>query len=370
MGSAAVAVMSGVAADTPRWKFGLRTGLQLGFVVAAFVALGWTLRKEWPTIQDSLARLDAATITVVLALGLAVLACSFASWRAVLSGLGSVVPVLPAARIFFVGQLGKYLPGSLWPLIAQMEFGRAIGLPRTRVVVASLVAIATSVLVGAAVGLCCLPFVEVPVGLRAVSPLLAVVPLAALHPALLNRVVGLGLRVARRPPLADPLPGRAIAIAAAASACAWAFGGLASWVLATRLGAHGFWIFPLCVAAYALAVTAGLLVVPVPAGAGVREGVFVLFLSLALAAGPAMTVAIVSRLVLTVSDGVMAGAALLGNRGPIHARLGGRLSGGSAAPPQPARTGAGQPQSPDGNGPSPGFERAAPHRVPLDRVLD
>ena len=30
---------------------------------------------------------------------------------------------LDAAGVFFVSQLGKYLPGSVWPVLAQMQFG-------------------------------------------------------------------------------------------------------------------------------------------------------------------------------------------------------------------------------------------------------
>jgi len=36
------------------------------------------------------------------------------------------------SRIFFVGQLGKYLPGSLWALLVQMELSRKAGIPRSR----------------------------------------------------------------------------------------------------------------------------------------------------------------------------------------------------------------------------------------------
>ncbi|MGZ4664633.1 MAG: lysylphosphatidylglycerol synthase domain-containing protein [Frankiaceae bacterium] len=310
----------------------LRRVLQLAFVAAAFAGLGWALSNQWPRVQDSLKRLDPAIVAVVLALGLAVLACSFVSWRAVLSGLGPVVPLLPAGRIFFVGQLGKYLPGSVWPLVAQMELGRAAGISRTRVVVASLLAIATSILVGAAMGLGCLPFLDVPLALRLLGPFLAVVALAMLHPTALNSVVGFGLRLARRPALPTPLPGRAIVISAAACALSWLLGGVGTWVLATRFGAHGLWVLPLCVAAYAFALTIGLLVVPAPAGAGVREGVFVLFLSLSLAAGPATAVALVLRLVLAVSDGLVAAAALVASGNWLGTRLSSRRNNQSRTP--------------------------------------
>ncbi|MFZ2015906.1 MAG: hypothetical protein WAV00_18985, partial [Nocardioides sp.] len=45
-------------------------------------------------------------------------------WRALLRGLGTVPPLGDAWPVFYVSQLGKYLPGLLWPAVAQMEAGR------------------------------------------------------------------------------------------------------------------------------------------------------------------------------------------------------------------------------------------------------
>jgi glycosyltransferase 2 family protein len=61
------------------------------------------------------------------------------------------------------------------------------------------------------------------------------------------------------------------------------------------------------VGAFALAFVAGLLVVPVPAGAGVREGVLVAMLAGSIGGPAALTVSLVSRLVLLAVDVVMAG---------------------------------------------------------------
>ena len=40
---------------------------------------------------------------------------TFRSWRAVLADLGGGLPQAPAMRVFYLGQLGKYLPGTVWP---------------------------------------------------------------------------------------------------------------------------------------------------------------------------------------------------------------------------------------------------------------
>ena len=44
-------------------------------------------------------------------------------WLSVLRGLGALVPLGEAWRVFFISQLGKYLPGLVWPALVQMEAG-------------------------------------------------------------------------------------------------------------------------------------------------------------------------------------------------------------------------------------------------------
>ena len=44
------------------------------------------------------------------------------AWRAILAGLGSPLPVSAVPPVFFVAQVGKYLPGAIWPYL---EIGRA-----------------------------------------------------------------------------------------------------------------------------------------------------------------------------------------------------------------------------------------------------
>ena len=62
------------------------------------------------------------------------------------------------------------------------------------------------------------------------------------------------------------------------------------------------------VAAACLAVSAGILFLPAPAGAGVREAAYVLCLSPVLSSGSALLVALLSRVILIVVDfGLAAG---------------------------------------------------------------
>ena len=66
--------------------------------------------------------------------------------------MGHRLPVLTSARLYFLTQIGKYLPGSVWPVVAQMELGREEGVPAARSGVAAalnlLVGIATGIVIG------------------------------------------------------------------------------------------------------------------------------------------------------------------------------------------------------------------------------
>lgn len=60
-------------------------------------------------------------------------------WQVIVDELGAPVGGFRCGQIYLVGQLGKYLPGSVWAYLLQMELGRRAGVPRARVFTASLV---------------------------------------------------------------------------------------------------------------------------------------------------------------------------------------------------------------------------------------
>jgi hypothetical protein len=124
------------------------------------------------------------------------------AWRALLAGLGSPLPLPAAIRVMFVGQLGKYLPGAVWALAAQVELARDYDVPRRRSATASLVGMAVTLVVGLIAAGVTLPLVSA----HAVGRywwVLAIAPLAALclHPAIIKFGLDLVLRVLRRAPL-------------------------------------------------------------------------------------------------------------------------------------------------------------------------
>ena len=283
------------------------TGL---YALLLLAALAYAVISQRDALREGLSRISLATLLGALIALLVGLVLSMLSWRAVLAEVGSPLPVPVAARIFYVGQLGKYLPGSVWPLLTQMAMGKAAGVPRTRMGAAGLVALGLSVVTGAVAGVLCLPALGGGAYVVA-TVVLIVVGLVALHPRVLNAILATGLRLARREPLEQPLRLRGVALGSGYLLACWAAFGVQAWLLVRAVGGSEAVALPLSVGAFALASTLGLLFLLAPAGAGVREAVLVLGLAPVLSAGEATTVALVSRLLVTVADGLVAGGALL-----------------------------------------------------------
>jgi hypothetical protein len=272
-----------------------------GFVAATVGLGGYAVAREWPRVSAALADLGFLAVAGGLVSVLIALLASMEVWRRLLAALGSPLPVRAAARIMFIGQLGKYLPGSVWPVLAQMELGNAYRVPRHRSASAAILLMVFALLSGLLTALIALPFVggSTP---YLWALLAAPVLLILLHPRVLNLVLGRLLRLARRPPLEQPLTGRAVATALAWAFVTWIMYGLQIWLLATRLGAPDGKTALLAVGGFAFAWSVGFLVVFAPAGAGVREVLLVAMLGPVLGVGAATAVALVSRVLLTAGD--------------------------------------------------------------------
>jgi glycosyltransferase 2 family protein len=295
----------------PQWRGALRLA-----VLAVFLGgLAWAMAAQWGAVRPLLGQLSPGVLAGALAAVLGGILATFLCWRAVLADLGGRLLVVAGARVFFLGQLGKYLPGSLWPVLAQMELGRDHQVPErtsgSAVGVFLLVLVGTGLVVAAAAT----PLLG-PDAVHAYWWLLAVLPLSllVLAPPVLNRLLGLVMRMARRPPLPAPLSARGILAAAGWALVSWLAYGLHVWVLAGQFGAGGLPLLARATGAFAAAWCAGFLLVIVPAGAGVREAALVLLLGGVLIRPEATVVAVVSRLLFVVGDLGWGAAALLAGR--------------------------------------------------------
>ena len=294
-----------------------RSAIRLAVLAGFLGALAWSLAAQWGTVRPLLGQLSAGSLAAALAAVLAGVLATFLCWRAVLAELGGRLPVGAGARVFFLGQLGKYLPGSVWPVMAQMELGRDHQVPER----ASGAAVGVFLLVVVGTGLGVAAATAPLLGPDAVHTywwLLATLPLAllAIAPPVLNRLLALVVRLARRPPLPAMLSAIGVLRAAGWALVSWLAYGVHIWVLATQLGAGGPLLLARATGAFAAAWCAGFLLLVAPAGAGVREAALVLLLGGVLTRPQGTVVAVVSRLLFVLADLGWCAVALLAVRRP------------------------------------------------------
>ncbi len=281
----------------------LRAGRAL-VAVLVLAAVIVAVIRTWHSVSTEISRIPLWAVAAALVLMLLGLVPTVAAWRILLADLGSPVPWPAAVGVFFVGQLGKYLPGSLWVVLAQSDLAARHGVPRRRTAVVGLVQVGISIVVGLAMGVLAVPALVAGGVNKAWLVTLVALPVGAaiLHPPILNRVVAVGLRVLRREPLEHEFSRRAVAGAAVVSAVAWFLIGMQLWVLAVGLDAPPGRALLAAGFGYALAASIGLLIVVVPAGLGARDVAIVLTLSTMMPRSAATAVAIVSRFVVLVAD--------------------------------------------------------------------
>ncbi|WP_456845055.1 lysylphosphatidylglycerol synthase domain-containing protein [Cellulomonas sp. P5_C6] len=289
--------------------------VRLAFVVVALGAATVAVVHQWSDVEQALTSIPVGLVVGALALAVVYLLLTMLSWRAVLTDLGSAVPLRPAFTIFFVSQLGKYVPGGIWNIVAATELGADQQIPRRRSLSAMVVTVLVSIVSGLAVALPAL-VIAGGAGIDVRWAWVAIpVALVALAPPVLNRILALAMRVARREPLEHPLTVRGTVAATGWSVAGWLVVGLQVWLLGRAVGmTSGVETYLLSTGAYALAWIVGFVVVFVPAGLGARELVLGLLLSGHVDQHAILVVVLVSRVVQTAADLLLGGSGLLAAR--------------------------------------------------------
>jgi uncharacterized membrane protein YbhN (UPF0104 family) len=276
----------------------------IGFAVFYLVA-------QWAAVEDALKLISWQSLILSFVLTLAGLVAGTMSWVSVLNGLGPEVPLLRAAQVLLVGQLGKYVPGSVWSYVMQMELGRQYGILRPRVLVTALYAAGIGVVASLILGGLALPVVLNGHNELLWLFLLLPIGLVCLHPRVMTWLASLVLKIFRRPPLDHHVSFGDVGRAVGWSLVSYVFYGLHLWVLVNSLVDPDLGTLILLTGAISLGFTVGLLAFVLPSGLGVREAILIGAMTLLLTVPQATAISLVSRLMFTAADLLAAGVAVL-----------------------------------------------------------
>lgn len=273
-------------------------GLLLGGGAVFFVVR--TLVDEWPRVSDEIgdAQLWWLLLAVVLAIG-AMTSIGWA-WRHVLRVLGVDAPTGRVIAWYYVGELGKYLPGGVWPVLGRGELARRGGIPRTRAYASVAMSLGVLYLSAMFVATAFLPFALAGVGFDPSMLALLALPVGVvvLHHDVLARLVGLVARLTKREIDVEIPRWRDSLLLVARYVPTWLLVGGATWAVGRSLTADIS--FPRVMFASILSWVVGFLAIPVPSGAGIREGV--LYAASDLPRSVAITMAVAARIIFVLVD--------------------------------------------------------------------
>ena len=272
-------------------------GVLIGLAGVAFVVRTILTKRE--EVGDAFAGLNGVTLIASLLLGLSAMTLIGYVWTRMLVTRGHHAPPRSAMAWYFAGQLGKYVPGGIWPIVGRAELAARGGVPRPDAYAATGLSMVTTYL-AAALAIC--------IGslLSWSYPLVGVLGLASMgigfaifsNGRLRTKVLGLINRVSTRAAaLTEP---RRLLLLTIVHLPAWILMSLSTSVTASAFGADIGGVHMLFITSASW--LAGFVVVGVPGGIGVRESVFTALAGAAINPGVAVSLALASRVVFIAVD--------------------------------------------------------------------
>lgn len=289
-------------AGPPTTGRGARLGSLVGLVLggAALVLVLRTLGREWEQAEHHLRNARPGWLLLAVILAAAGMSSIGLVWGRVLDQLGVAVGAARVVAWYFVGELGKYLPGGVWPVVGRGELARRGGVPRSRAYTSVALSLGMLYLAALFTVAALIPFALSEGGYSPWMLFLLALPIGVvvLHHDVLERIVSVVRRLTGRVVHLDVPRWRQSLTLVAAYLPTWAFIGVSTWAVARALTPEA--PFVRVVFAAVLSWVAGFLAVPVPAGAGIREAV--LLATSGLGGGVAVATAIVARLIFVGVD--------------------------------------------------------------------
>ena len=272
-------------------------GVAIGIAGVAFVVK--TLISKWDEVSDAFSQVDAINLVLSLLFGLAAMTSIGWIWVTMIVARSHNVRHRNAMSWYFTGQLGKYVPGGIWPIVGRAELAVRNGIPRIDAYAStglSLVTTYAAAVVTIGIG------AAATTGHRLIAILIAIALMAAyasfLQPSLRAVIIRVASRISSSASsLTDP---QRLVRLTVLHIPAWLLMSLSTSVTATAFGAD------IGIADMLFITTtswlAGFVVVGVPGGIGVREAVFTSLAGGIIGTPMAVSLALMSRVVFIAVD--------------------------------------------------------------------
>ena len=301
--------------EHPKSKLPWRRIASYILALAVLFFLGRVLVQTWGEIAASGFRFEFDMPALLVSLGLLVVARGFAveAWRRILISLGEQFDFGFGARVWFLSNLTRYIPGNIWQVATMMVMVGERGVSKTNALLSQVIytalALAIAGMFGATFVLARPDLFSalVPASVAASAPIIAALAFAALVvvfalPITNRAIVALTARALRRE-IAAPTPtfSRGL-VPPLFSMLMWLTNGIAFYLFVNSITPLSLVQLPAFIAMNAGAYWIGYLSFITPSGLGFREGALALMLATFFPTPVAVALSLVTRLWSTAGE--------------------------------------------------------------------
>lgn len=281
----------------PRGLASRSVGMVIGLFGLAFAVYAAYLARGEVSLDD----VEPALFGISVIVGAGAMLGIGLNWIRIIRLLGWPARYGRDMRWYFVGQLGKYIPGGLWAVLGRSELSARDGVPRTIAYPSVAMSLITTYAAAATTGAVFLAVAaaETPTKVAWMAGSVGVLAVSVL--GLSEYVIGPINRTLNRLGITTSLPSaRPLSTLQAIllTMPSWVLIGAATGLTARAIGVSAE--LPQVIAATSYSWLAGFLVIPLPGGLGVREAAFI---ALWQGSGSeAAAIAIAARLTFVLAD--------------------------------------------------------------------
>lgn len=258
---------------------------------------------NWTEAADALRSLSPWTVMMAMGALVAGGVVSMRAWVSIVSN--GEAPLSSWARVFYVGQLGKYLPGSVWAAAMQARLSRGLGASGIRVFLGFAATFVISILSATVIGA---PAVALWLGAAESAVIAGAALVCLVFLSTSPTVSGLISKACRQ-----DWTVRDYRACIMWSLLGWLVSGLHTVLIAVSFGADTAEALLVVLPTTVLAIGVGSLIIIVPGGIGVRELLLTAGLAQVVSPGQAAAIAVLSRVMYAATDLGLAAWSLKGN---------------------------------------------------------
>jgi uncharacterized membrane protein YbhN (UPF0104 family) len=283
--------------------------LQIGIVLIIFYFLAKSLVSNWNQIREY--SWDFHYPLLLLSFALVGLAYSalVKVWEQILKQSGHVLSYSKMFKIWFISNLGRYVPGKVWQFLGMLYLLEKEDVPKSK---GFSVAILAQVLSSMAGILIMIGFVKYDSYQKLLShslwllvlltAFIAGVIILIFYPKLLQKLINFGLEIFKKEKISFDYKPRNLLFYLLSYAGCWLLFGFCFLIFIKSIVPAPFEIYFGVTGAFAGSATIGFLALFAPGGIGVREGVLVALLSSYFPVPVATLIALLSRVWITLAE--------------------------------------------------------------------